>query len=139
MTKLMKLATRPADLPREQFQRYQELVAELTAPLLKFASVAFASEASAAMRRPYGKTEWLELTSIERTRRIKAHGRKRAEAALARELAPEPAPVRRAPSSRYVVACADACGEMVPARGPRPVLAFMRGHAPAKRRATRPK
>jgi hypothetical protein len=123
------------ELSRGQYRRYQELVAEHTAPLLKFASVRFANEASNSLRRPYGRAEWLALTSAERSRNIKSVGRTRAKAALARELAPMRAHLKeRVVPPRYVVACSCSCGSQLPARGPLPVVMYAEGHRRSRRR-----
>lgn len=112
------------------------------------------SAVPARLRAPYKRTEWVGLApavrrehlaqtvlaqNIERELQRKAAKLEKARATPGPSTpapasgAPDPAPALEAATatddvpttpSRYVVACADGCGVMVPARGPRPVVAY---------------
>lgn len=73
---------------------------------------------------------WRTVDRIERRRRVRSVIARRVappveRAESAKRLVPRPVPRSRG----YVVACADGCGEFVPARGPRPTLRYVAGHS----------
>ncbi|MFF1635931.1 hypothetical protein [Leifsonia sp. NPDC058248] len=103
----------------------------LRAPLSRAAFVALSPERRLEVVRGHVHAELLARALTAKARRSTATEEEPpAPAAAAVEIVPEhqPEPIEIAtpvaPTTRYVVACADGCGAMIPARGPRPVVAY---------------
>ena len=145
------------------FSAIDAAVQKRVAPLLKFATGAEVGRAPAGIVAPHTRAEWRAITPSARvahiTAGIKAQvieapaHRSRAAGAVARVPRPvrstaapvvvvEVAPVASAAiaptASSWFVSCAGLCGQMIPARSGKPVLAFCTSH-PAQRRSARMK
>lgn len=128
---------------------YDDRLATLTARNLaasrRFADVD-ARRVPSGLRRPHSQREWLALDVVARVEHLTARaaeeaavrltpaalGTAKAKLAAAAGPAPapapaaEPVPARATVAGRYYVSCAHGDGVMVPARGPRPVVAYCR-------------